>query len=200
MDFIRIITAVLLYQQSSLSIPLFLLSALLLIAGVALLVRSHAYRLSFLEHKPLNWIEKTHPHLPSARIIVTIALCSATILLAGLQTVQNTFPFNDPYQGLNLASLFLLGGAIGVLGELKWKGAGEYACAILAGTAMAFLLLILQFNPLQQTVVAKVAPLALLIPSVLLVGHTISHKHQRSILLTVLLSFAFWILIYITQQ
>lgn len=199
MEFFTTMTAVLRYESGSVSVPLFLLSAFLLIAGVISVVHSRVFRLSFLEHKPLNWIEKTHPHLPSARIIVTIALCSVTILLAGLETVQNTFPFNDPYQGLNLASFFLLGGAIGVLAEMKWKGAGDYACAVLAGTALAFLLLILQFNPTQQTVAAKVLPLALLIPSVLLVGHTISHRHQRSMLLTILLSFSFWVLIYLAQ-
>jgi hypothetical protein len=199
MEFFRNITDVVLYETSSFSIPLFLLSLLLLIGGVALKAHFHAVRLSFLEHSPLNWIERTHPHLPSPRVIVTIALCSATLLLAGLQTIQNVFPFNDPYQGLNLASLFILGGALGVLAELKWKGAREYASAILAGTALAFLLMILQFSAPDKPLAEKVGLLFLLIPPVLLLGYTLSQKHQRSMLLTIMISFSFWILISIVQ-
>ena len=199
MDFLNLATATLLYGTGSISIPLFLVSVLLLFVGIALQVRSQAIRLSFLEDRPLNWIEKKHPHLPSSRIITTIALCSVTLLLAGLQTMSRTFPFNDPYQGLNLASLFLLGAACGILAEMKWKDAGEYACAVLVGTAMAFILLILRFSLTTDLLTKTIVPFVLLVPSVLLAGQTVAREHRRATLLTVLLTFAFWILIYIGQ-
>lgn len=197
MDFLNLATATLLYGTGSISIPLFVVSVLLLFIGLTLQVRSRAVRLSFLEHKPLNWIEKTHPHLPSARIITTIALCCVTLLLAGLQTMNRTFPFDDPYQGLNLASLFLLGGAVGIIAEMRWKHAGDYACAVLVGTALAFLLLIIRFNYTGDLLSRTIVPFALLVPSILLAGQTVAREHRRATLLTVVLTFAFWILIYI---
>ena len=141
MQFLQTMTDVLLYGSYSFSIPLFLISTLLLVAGIIALVHSRI-RITFLENKPLSWIEKTHPYMPSLRMVITIALCSSTLMLVGFQTMQNTFPFNDAYQGLNLATFFLLGGSLGILGELRWRGAGAYACAVLAGTALAFLLMI----------------------------------------------------------
>jgi hypothetical protein len=199
MNFFNLTTATLLYGSDSLSISLFFVSAFLLLAGIVLQVRSRVTRLTAIEYKPLNWIELSHPHLPSARIITTIAICTATLLLVGLQTMNRTFPFNDPYQGLNLVSLFLLGGAVGIMAELRWKHAGEYACAVLVGTALAFILLILRFNYSGDFLTRIIVPFVLLVPSVLLAGQTVARDHRRPVLLTVLLAFSFWILIYIGQ-
>lgn len=199
MVFFQTILGVLFYETPTFPILLFLVSVILLVVGVAVQSWNHSVRLRFLEHRPLNWIETTHPHLPSSRVIITLALCTTTLLLAALQTMKNTFPFDDPYQGMNLASLFLLGGSLGIIGELKWKGAGNYASAFLAGTSLAFLLLILQFSQVSTSAATKVIPLALLLPSVLLIGHTINTENRRGVLLTVLFAFSFWILIYIAQ-
>jgi hypothetical protein len=196
MDFFSLTIATLLYGTNSVSIPIFIVSVILLFTGIALQVRARAMHLTFLEHKPLNWIEHTHPHLPSPRIITTIALCCVTLLLAALQTMSRTFPFDDPYQGLNLASLFLLGGAVGVLAELKWKNASDYVCAVLVGTAVAFMLLILRFNYEADLLTRVVVPLALLVPSILLAGQNIVRGRDWKILLTMILSFSFWILLY----
>lgn len=199
MDFFSLAIATLLYGTGSLSIPLFFVSVILLFTGLALMVRSRAVHLTFLEHKPLNWIEYTHPHLPSPRIITTIALCSITMLMAALQTMTRSFPFDDPYQGLNLVSMFLLGGAIGILAELRWKNASEYVCAVLVGSALAFMLLILRFNYAGDFLTRIVVPLALLVPSVLLAGQTIARGQDKKVILTLILSFSFWILVYVGQ-
>jgi peptidoglycan/LPS O-acetylase OafA/YrhL len=199
MDFIQITSGILLYETPSFSVVIFALSALLLIIGVTIMIRQHAFRISFLENKPLNWIEKTHPYIPSPRIIVTSALCIVALMMVGLQTMNNTFPFNDPYQGLNLASFFLLGGAIGTLAQLKWKHATEYMCAILGGTALAFILLIVRFSNTEDSIVKSIMLYALLVPTVLLTTIMIGKQHRRAILLTMVLSFAFWILIYMGQ-
>ena len=161
MQFLQTMTDVLLYGSYSFSIPLFLISTLLLVAGIIALVHSRI-RITFLENKPLSWIEKTHPYMPSLRMVITIALCSSTLMLVGFQTMQNTFPFNDAYQGLNLATFFLLGGSLGILGELRWRGAGAYACAVLAGTALAFLLMILQQKSSTDALSSKMSLLALI--------------------------------------
>lgn len=199
MEFFTTMTGVLYYQQPTLPVLLFVFSVFLLVVGVAVQSWDRTVRLGFLEHKPLNWIENTHPHLPSSRIIITIALCTVTLLLAGLQTMKGTFPFNDPYHGLNLASLFLIAGSMGIVAELKWKGAGDYACAFLTGTSLAFLLLILQFSAATTSLGAKAIPIALLLPSVLLAGRSINRDNRRGVLLTVLFAFSFWIFIYISQ-
>ena len=197
MQFLQTMTDVLLYGSYSFSIPLFLISTLLLVAGIIALVHSRI-RITFLENKPLSWIEKTHPYLPSLRMVITIALCSSTLMLVGFQTMQNTFPFNDAYQGLNLATFFLLGGSLGILGELRWRGAGAYACAVLAGTALAFLLMILQQKSSTDALSSKMSLLALL-PTFLLVGYAVNREHQRRILATAAFAFTFWMLITISR-
>lgn len=199
MQFLQNLIATTVYDTPPFSLVLFILSVVLLGMGIALMVHMRAMRLSFLENKPLNWIEVRHPHLPSPRVIVTIALCSTTLLLVGLQTMQNIFPFNDPYQGLNLTSFFFLGTAIGILGELKWKGARDYAFAVLVGTAMAFLLLVMQLSIPPRPLTEKIFLLALLFPSILLIGQTVDMRHRRDVLLTVLLTFSLWVLIYLVQ-
>jgi hypothetical protein len=198
MDFFSFLVASFLLSTPSFSIGLFALSALLLIAGVALRARSQT-RLVFLEHTPLNHIEFTHPHLPSMRAVRSIVLCVATLLLVGLKTFEGVFPFNDPYQGLNLVSLFLIGCSVGILAELKWKGASEYSSALLFGTALAFLFLILQ-SSLQSEPLTEVAILiALLVPSMTLAGSSFSRRHRRLSVLTMLLAFVSWILIYLIR-
>lgn len=194
MDFFQTVTAMLVYRPGSLSALLFVFSAVLLLLGVAIQTRASAFQLRFLDDKRLNWIEKTHPHIPSIRVVLTIALCSVTLLVAGLQTIQGVPPFNDPWQGLNLASLFLLAGSLGILGELQWKGAGQYACAILTGTALAFLFLILLSGSASGALSITFALAALLIASMFLSGRTL--RRQRGTILALMLSTSFWLFIF----
>lgn len=200
MDFLQILTATSFFESGSFSIPLFFFSTVLLIAGVWLEVRSRAVRLSAIENRPLNWIEATHPHLPSLRFVVVIALCSVTLLLVSLQTLEETFPFNDPYHGLNLASLFILGSAIGILCEMKWKGAKEYTSALLSGTALAFLLIIIHYNIALESSVQQILLGALLLPSLFLIGSThVQKKNHTGPLVALIVTFGFWMTVYLLQ-
>ncbi len=199
MEFLQNIVAVLRFEPASFSIPFFVFSVCMLVLGLTLKTYSHAFKLKFLEHTPLNKIEKNHPHLPSPRTITVIVLCCATLLMAALQSVQGNFPFTDPYQGLNLASLFIILAAIGIMAELKWRGTREYASAFLAGTALAFLVLIIQSRTPVESGGHKLLTIALLVPSLLVVGYTLSKEHRRGALFTLLLAFAFWVLIFFLQ-
>src|SRR5437879_3066971 len=98
MAFLEIISTTLRWGTASVSVLLFLVSALLLMAGLAIKIWSRV-RLNFLEHAPLNSIEYTHPHLPSPRSVAVLVICCITLLLVALQTIQGAFPFQDPYQG-----------------------------------------------------------------------------------------------------
>jgi hypothetical protein len=200
MQFFETIINTIQYQTITPSLVLFLLSALLLVAGVATKVWSQAVRLSNLEYKPLNWIEREHPHMPSPTLIITIALCSITLIVAALQTMQGVFPFNDPYQGLNITSLFLLGGAVGILAELQWKGAGEYTAAVLVGSAVSFLAVVVKFSNTQRSFSDQLLLFVLLLPSIALAGYAFSSRRQISHLLTALCAFAFWMFVYLLQR
>ena len=199
MEFLHILSTVLMNGTGSFSIMLFCVSALLLIIGVAIQVRSTAVNLTFLDLKPLNWVELTHPYIPSSRTIAVITVCGITLMLAALQTIHNSFPFNDPYQGVNLASFFILGTAIGVLSELKWKGTKEYASAVLAGSALAFLTLMILFHDIASTPMDRLFQLILLLPSIVLVGHMHVSLKQKGLLLTLICAYIFWILVFVLR-
>jgi hypothetical protein len=200
MEFLQIITGMLLSGTYALSLMVFLVSALLLGAGLALQVRSDAHHLRFLERKPLSWIERAHPHLPSLRVLVTVNLCGLTLLAVGLQTFRGIFPFNDPYQGLNLASLFLLASAIGTLGELRWKGTKAWAFAFILGTSVAFL-------TLTFLIATPPAPLperlllggCTVVATVLAWGTLGKGTAGRRTMIVAAAVFAFWFLIYTLQ-
>ncbi len=198
MEFFRTLAFSFIAGTPAFSVLLFLLSASLLVAGVLLQARARI-RLAHLEHTPLDRIERTHPHLPSPRAVAVIVFCGATLLLAGLEIIRGIFPFDDPYQGLNLLSFFLIGASLGVLAELRWKGAGVYAAAALAGTAAAFLCLIDWGALTQRPFPESVAMLGLLLPSLLLLGTVFSYKTPRGALLTAILAFAFWLLLSVLQ-
>jgi hypothetical protein len=153
MAFLRTIADILAYGHGSVSVPLFLLSVLLLATGLALQAWADTLKFRFLERRPLSWIEQTHPYLPSLRVILAFDVCILVLLGIGLQTMPGVFPFNDPYQGLNLVSLFLLAAALGTIGELRWRGADVYASAFILGTALAFL---------ARTILAAAHPLPMI--------------------------------------
>ncbi|HLC76054.1 MAG TPA: hypothetical protein VJB82_02980 [Candidatus Peribacterales bacterium] len=191
MDFFGTITLILLYESPPFSIILFLLSALLLVAGVAVKTWKEAYYLGGIETQPLNWIEQTHPHLPSPRVIGIIALCSATLLIVALQTHSDIFPFNDPYHGLNLTTLFLLCAAVGSLAELKWRGSREYMLSFLEGTAIAFLVRLLLSLP-GRSIDEKVIIFLLLAASITMIEATLVRARKRGVIMVMVFSFAFW--------
>lgn len=199
MEFLRTLVGVLVYEPGTVAAPLFLCSVLALVTGIALRVRSKMLRLSDLLHIPLSSIERNHPHLPSPSIILVIAACCFTLLLAGLKTLQGSFPFNDPYDGLYLASLFLFLATIGILAELEWKGARRYTSGVLSGTALAFLFVILRYGVGGESALQKAALIVLLLPSLAFVAHQLPKGGRMSSAVTAAVAFAFWLALYFLQ-
>lgn len=198
MNFFQLLFVSVLEGQASLSLLLFLCSTLLLAVGVLMKAR-HSVRLTSLEYMPLRSIEYTHPHMPSAQSLLVIALCSATLLMAALQTVQGTYPFVDPFHGLNIASLFIIAASVAILAELQWKGAREFIGAALAGTAFAFLVMMIGLGAPAQSSAHNLMVLALLFPSLLLAGYVCARERRKAALLTGLLTFFAWILLFLIK-
>ena len=120
----------------------------LYIASVALLAFALVYeawrrsvRMTFINDMSLRSVEKTHPHLPSARIVMAMLLCCGALLLAALRRFAGPSPLHDPATWITLAAVFILGGSVAILGELRWKRAREFAFAFIAGSATALLLI-----------------------------------------------------------
>ncbi len=198
MNFFDIIMISFLEGPLTLSLGIFVISTLLLFVGITSMVWMKAVNIKHIEAKPLKWIEYTHPHIPSYRIIVAIVLSSITLTAVALQTVQGVAPFTDPYQGLNIVSLFILGTALGILGELQWKGAGEYAAAFLLGTAIAFLLFVI-VGPDQASSEAfslESRLLTLVFGSLFLGGYAIAGRERTPLVLTSICAFVIWVSIY----
>jgi hypothetical protein len=127
----------------TLPVAIFVTSAVLLVCGLLAKVRSDAVHLSFLDRQDLSSIERDHPYLPSLRVVAGIAVCSGTLFAVALQSFQELPAIGAVGGWVYLAAFFAVLASLGVLAELHW-GAGEYAFAVTLGTAVAFLLLVLQ--------------------------------------------------------
>ena len=204
MAFLSTVYENLLYGTFTPSLQLFLFSLVLLIVGVAAKVWSDGVNLGSIEHKPLSWIESTHPHLPSAQTVLMINICAVALLAVGLQTMQGVFPFNDPYQGLNLITLFVLVTAVGTLAGLKWSGAKIYAYAFILGTSIAFLTLSLLYSipgmpGLEQGMLLSCTLLAGGVATWMIVRKASSREQNRIATWITALVCLFWILTYMFQ-
>ena len=183
--------------MASLSLQVFVCSAVILIFGLAILSWSHGLHLKLLEPISLKEIELNHPHIPSIKVIVVIFLCSIALLIVSLQAIADAPPFNGPYESLYLASIFVLGGAIGILAELLWKGAKQYAFAFISGTAIAFVLLIVRFAFTGGELVIAIPICLILIGCLLLAWRVLFTAWERSVQILAVLTVIFWILLYV---
>jgi hypothetical protein len=197
-EFLQLLIASLQYGTATASVFVFVCSAVLLAAGIAGKTRSRV-RLSFLDDTPLSRIEFTHPHLPSARAVMTVTLCALALLLVGLRTMRGTVFFDDPYEGMNLASLFLVGGSVAILAELRWKQAASYVSGLLTGTALAFLPLSVWRGGWSGVFSDAVLFFGLLPLALLLAVFTFLHERSKGGLLTAIATVAFWILVSLVR-
>jgi len=200
MAFLENIVDFLRFGPSPISLILFLVSTILVFVGVGMQVWQKAVNLGTLEDKPLSWIEKTHPHVPSAKTVLTLNICAFSLLAVGLQSFQGVFPFNDPYQGLNLFTLFVLAAALGTLGELKWKGTKTYAYAFILGTAVGFLAVTALFSFPYKTPVERLLLTGLAFVAGSVSWHMLGSMKDRLKSGTLaLVVCVFWILVYTLQ-
>lgn len=200
MDFLQHLSDIVFYDTAVVSVPLFFISFILLIIGVGIKVWRETMHLTRLERKPLDWIERTHPHIPSLRTVITINLCVLSLCAVGLQSLHNAPPFNDPYEGLNLLTLFILAAALGTLGELHWKKSQTIAYGFILGTGFAYLSLALLVStspmPMFSRMLLGIASLL----TAVITGFTLRKDTHRWIAMSIALSvFVFWFLIYYIQ-
>ncbi len=197
MPFIQTVGAMLASGTFTFTLILFLVSLLLLVVGMTSKVWTDVLNLRSLESRPLNWIEHTHPHVPSARIVLTLNICVVTLLAVGLQTLRGTFPFNDPYQGLNLVTLFVLAAAMGTLAEIRWKGTSRYAYAFVLGTAIAFLSLTFLSALPSTTLLEKLLLGTLTLAAAAIAWRTQEREENATVSMRLTIGvFLFWIVIY----
>lgn len=187
------------WTQVTTSLPtqVFLLSTFVLLTSVAILVWSQAVHLSILEPISLKEIELTHPHIPSLRVIVSIFLCCVTLLIVALNSVAHVGPFSGPYEWLYIAALFVLTAAVGILMELRWKGAREYWFPFILGTAVAYIFLMLKFIfPTGRSLLSAVL-LLLLFLSAALAWWTLPASPSRRAQIVSVATLLLWILLYL---
>lgn len=200
MAFLETMNALFHYGAFNPSLFLFVGSTVLLIVSIAIKVWSDAVNLAGLQNRSLTWIERTHPHLPSLQAVVVLNFCTFALLAVALQTMLGVFPFNDPYSGINLVTLFVLSAAVGTLAELRCKGAQAYAYAFILGTSIAFVLLAVFFTtpPIGMAEKGIVSVLAFFAA---IAAWRILGKGGNNIktALAAIAVFLFWVLIYVLQ-
>lgn len=138
------------YAFQSPIIQLYAASLLLLVIGLVYEIWRRSISLSFLNQVSLQSVEKTHPHLPSMRIVLSIILCFLALMMAVLSRVGTLNPLREPAVWIILATVFILAGTAAVLGELRWKKARAYAFSFMMGSANA-LMIIMGFSPSNPT-------------------------------------------------
>lgn len=157
------------YLTTSILAQVFLLSAIALLCGLGMEVWLKAVRFSHFNHINLHDVEFEHPHLPSVKVIATSLFCSVALLAVGLISLRTVLPFDGPYESIQLIAIFLVFGALGIVAELRWKGANQIFFAGIAGTSASFLLLVITVGIEEQTLFSSsLFPLGALIGCVLL--------------------------------
>lgn len=129
------------YAAESPVVQLYIASVALLAFGLVYEAWRRSVRMTFINDVSLQKVEKTHPHLPSARMVMAILLCCSALMLAALRRFASPSPLHDPATWITLAAVFILGGSMAILGELRWKRAREFVFAFIAGCATALLLI-----------------------------------------------------------
>lgn len=175
---------------------LFLFSVFVLAVGVGLKIWDRAVQWSFLNGMLLSEIEKSHPHLPSCKIIAIIFLCNIQLLVLSMYTVSGALFFREsPFDWLYLSAIFVISGAIWILSELRGQRAAEYGLAFNVGTTVAFFFLLLQTSLVGVGAVQTVLLLTLFVSCALLMWLVLARILMRTPRLVLLATAAFWILL-----
>ncbi|MBU0766489.1 hypothetical protein KKF55_01735 [Patescibacteria group bacterium] len=182
---------------SSLAFQVFVFSTVVLLVGISILVWSRAVKLSPLEPISLKEIERSQPHIPSLRAIITIFICFIALLVVAMNAIRGVPPLDGPYEFLYLAAFFVLCAAGGVLSELYYEGSKEYFFASIIGTALAYIFLVLKYTiPLNK-------PMLSIILLMILIGCAILAKWESTKFWKVkvcalsLIIFIFWVVLYL---
>ena len=184
--------------MASLSLQVFVISVVILIFGLSVLSWSHAVNLKLLEPISLKEIELRHPHIPSLKVIIVIFLCSIALLIVALHAVNGESLLQGPYQSLYFAALFALGATVGILAELRWEGAKQYAFAFIAGTSIALLSIVVYFTfPHDDQVVLMLILLLLLIACLFLAWHVLYTSWTRNVRGLSIATFILWIFLFL---
>lgn len=122
---------------------MFFMSALLLLIGLLVDSWRNGLHLEFLNQVHLNVIERDHTHLPSPKIIMTIMLLGGVLLAVAFYLFDNIYIRFASDTWLIPATFFINVCALGILAELKWKGARDYAFGFTVCTAMVFMLAVI---------------------------------------------------------
>lgn len=133
------------HVTSSLAIQVFAVSFLALAAGMCVEIRRKAITFSFLDRIPLSHIERTHPHLPSLEVVLTVLFCYSTLIAAAMTLLGGLAPFNGPYQWLQFMSVLFLIATGSVIGILQRRRAYGYVFGLLIGSAMPLLVIASKF-------------------------------------------------------
>lgn len=184
------------YLLASPALQLFVASALVLCAAIAWKVRRDVVLLRDWDSIRLNVIEIAHPHMPSAKAIAGIFFCCVTLLIASLQTVNGAPPFDSTFAWVFLASIFLVGGALGILAEMRWKRASECAFAIVVGTALSFLFLCWRFNVREGRILFATETMLLLVFCIALAWMMLFRSWKSQANALALLTVCFWLALY----
>ncbi len=180
-----------------LSAVIFALSGVLLALGLTGKVWADAVMLSKLNAQSIASIEKTHPHLPSLRVVMGIALCASSLFGVALASVNGGPSAWSQGVWIVLGALFSVLAALGILAELRW-GAGDHAFAVTAGTSSAFLFWLIVRAFESPASIATVLPLATLLVSTLVAATLLFYRSwSLRVRLEALGTFVAWILIFL---
>lgn len=131
-------------QPFTLAVQVFLVSFVLLFCGLVAEVWNNAVRFSFLNKKTLAQIEREKPYFPSIHVILGIVLVAIVLLFIAMVTTKEIFNVFTGDEWLHLAIFFVNACAFGILAEIKWNGARDYALAFTIGSGLAFAYLIVR--------------------------------------------------------
>jgi hypothetical protein len=131
--------------SGSLALRVFAISALIMLFGVCMQVLKVVQQ----AHKA-NAVAGNIParkaYRPSKRDLMLTFFALIAMTMTGVQALIGKPPFTGPYDAMYIIAVFLIGGSMGILAELKWENGKEYPFAFLVGTAMALMLLSVRYN------------------------------------------------------
>lgn len=181
---------------STLPGQLFLFSAIVLLVGAAVKIWDQAIQWSFLNSMLLSEVERSHPHLPSCKIIAIIFLCNIQLLVLSMYASSGVAFFRTAnYYWLYLAAVFILSALAWILAELRGQRAAEYGLAFNAGTTVAFFFLLLQMSLAGGSVVQVSLLLSLFFFCILLMWFVLARILMRAPRLVLVSTIAFWLLL-----
>ncbi len=128
------------YMFHSPAVQLLIISTLLLFYGLIYEVWRRSMRVNFLNETSLQNVEKTHPHLPSTRTIVTLLVCIVALWMVGFQHLAGISPIREPVTWIFIAAVCIMTATCVILGELHWRQAREVFFSCIIGTSTALLL------------------------------------------------------------